>query len=97
MVAGCHSRVHALAEHLNEFFKTNLPGEIVQCSRCFRRGLEAGNLDYLPDVFIENRVERFDVERTSNIPASTTSEVSPRGQLEGEFEGPYGQLMGALV
>ena len=97
IVAGNSADCDRLHKHLNKRFPTNNLGNLTHYTGCtFKRDRERRTITICQEAYIERLLERFDVTKSSPLPAAPYADSSRR-KGESPTEEPFREAVGALM
>ena len=87
-----------VVEALGDSLPTKNLGEVKFFLGCeFIRDREAGTIEISNESYIRNVLERFNICRTSSIPASLANDNRSVKENEGEGDVPFREVVGSLM
>ena len=98
LVGGSKEDCDSLLKSLNQKFPTKDLGECTWYDGCgIERDLSAGKIRLSQQAYIGHILKRFDIRKTSDIPASPGADLGPRRDDEAEGDWPVREAIGSLM
>lgn len=98
LYAGSKNLAEVVAAALGDSTPTKNMGEVKFFLGCaFMRDREAGTIEISQEIYIRSVLERFNICRTSSIPASLANENRSLMEDEGAGDVPFREVVGSLM
>ena len=98
LVGGSEEDCESLLASLNKKFPTNNLGECTWYDGCgIERDAELGTIKLSQEAFVESLTKRFDVQPSSDIPASPGADLGPKQDDEPGGDWPVREAIGSLM